>query len=277
MIVSALIHSAAVALPVGSPLTNAAQLARSSDAGLPVRVFWRERVPLGAMRPRLTDVESLSIQVDVVVSNGAEKQMVRPNARADIASVQHPQAIGDRAVRQLPRDAVGVLQDRFAADLIDSELAVTDAGPRSRPQPAFGFDMRNLVAGCLVDLRPEPRLQTLLGLGRRTWRVDATARPAGVAFPEHQLRRRDLLQSSAFAHNVAISAVPVRRHVRFAHDAPATKFSSDWDLQCWRHSEKESPATLVRWLDGRGGSHPRTGDATNFSTVGSGPVPWQAR
>lgn len=81
-----------------------------------------------------------------VVQVGAEKQMVRIDACADIASMKnaHPvisSALWNRSIRQLPSDSLSRLQ--FP---VESKMTVSAAAERSCPQPAF--------AG-LVNLRPE--------------------------------------------------------------------------------------------------------------------------
>lgn len=90
---------------------------------------------------------------DVVVA-GAEEQMGWVDAGRVVALVEHPQAVGDRAVVRRPREAMR--QHRVPSSLGYPDLAVTLVRRGRRPQPAgaeVGKMGRNRAV--LIDLRPE--------------------------------------------------------------------------------------------------------------------------
>ena len=75
---------------------------------------------------------TLGSHVCRVVGRRAEKQMVRTNAWTVVAMVENPQASGDRAVGDLPRDAVS----RLGSGAAYAELAVAVGKEGTLPFPA---------------------------------------------------------------------------------------------------------------------------------------------
>lgn len=92
------------------------------------------------------------LTVTSVVSVGSEIEMIEPNARGVVAVVQHTEAVGDRAILQLPRETVGT--DHVA--VAEAEGSVPGTATTAAPLPT--------VLG-LSDVLPEPLHADILTVG----------------------------------------------------------------------------------------------------------------
>lgn len=93
--------------------------------------------------------------VDVIVRDSTKKQVVRSYTRPIVAAMKNPQGIRDKAVRELPRQAMRINEDATSADLVRHQLTVADAVERCGPQPAIRFHAGDAMTGILVYLLPE--------------------------------------------------------------------------------------------------------------------------
>jgi hypothetical protein len=86
------------------------------------------------------------VSIHRVVPSGSQEKMVRSHTRRIVAVVAHRQAIRDRSIRQMPRDAVRVVAPPVPVQA-RANLPIPELVPARCPYPAtFG----------LMDLRPEP-------------------------------------------------------------------------------------------------------------------------
>lgn len=90
---------------------------------------------------------ALGALVGAVIGVGPQKQMVWPHARRVVAAVANHHACRDRAVSELPTEAVGVDLDLLARFGSKAESSVAARQPTTNPQPAVR---------AAVDLLPEP-------------------------------------------------------------------------------------------------------------------------
>lgn len=143
----------ALLAPISAPLSLGSRaVARAASAlavaRLDVRVGFVVCVTLGAMslsglvRTHRSDKSALSVAVRHVLGVRAEKQMVGSDAWWIVASVADLDGIGDLAIVDSPRHAMGALQP---AVYTNDAVSVRRSACRS-PEPAVV---------CLLDLFPE--------------------------------------------------------------------------------------------------------------------------
>lgn len=143
-------------------LNRQAQLADSSSSvnGPDLEnLFFRQNV-IGDRFPMSGYVPALSVSVIIVVGNGSQKQMVRPDAWRVVAFVKHAQSIRYRSIIENP--ACPMCQDHKRRWVAGIEPTMSKSFLMARPQPTANSGRVDVNAG------PEPFLKR----GRQSLRFE---------------------------------------------------------------------------------------------------------